>query len=73
MLGCSPGEFEPSVDSFIEFVHPDDRARVEAAGDQVHLPNPLQPDRLTAARGRLSGRGATSVGSPGAKPYNPRP
>lgn len=35
LLGCVPGEFEPTVENFMKFVHPDDRHIVEEGGRKV--------------------------------------
>jgi light-regulated signal transduction histidine kinase (bacteriophytochrome) len=34
-LGCKPDEFEPTVENFMKFVHPDDRHIIEEGGRKV--------------------------------------
>ena len=35
LLGCEPHEFEPTVEKFNEFVHPDDRHIIEEGSKNV--------------------------------------
>ena len=35
MLGCEPQSFEPTIEKYLEFVHPDDRHIILQGGDEV--------------------------------------
>ena len=37
LLGCEPQSFEPTIENFLEFVHPDDRSIVSEASENIIL------------------------------------
>lgn len=45
MLGCQNGEFEPTLDNYMEFVYPDDKKKVSQY--QTIARNRMQPGELT--------------------------
>jgi len=55
LLGCEPQSFKPSIESFLEFVHPDDRIIVQEAEDNTKLFGKTLPHfyRVIRADGEL--------------------
>ncbi|WP_313807132.1 CHASE3 domain-containing protein [Flavobacterium sp.] len=43
LLGCEPGSFEPTLDNFLQFIHPEDAKHVHKAIDLMQESNDLPP------------------------------
>lgn len=62
LLGCEPQSFEPSIENYLMYVHPDDRANVGQVTDDPNIPGKAEPRyyRIIRTDGEL--RFFTSIG-----------